>query len=154
MVRRLLIGEKSGYTPFSIVILCGWVIYGVASLVSVFTTPHGIDLTWIMEPVWLEFAAGVFIVVGSLLMIFSAHKWKLINTRWKMDYAGMSLAFGGWSAQFISALFVDSWTKMGDMIYVGAFMLAIVFRFIFTYSYEKFVRMKVFKWNNGSTRQP
>lgn len=147
-VRTGILG--AGYSPFSFTVLVGWIVYGAISAVSFFTAPHGADLTPMMKPEILELLSSMFLVIGSALMIASAKKWDDLKISWGMDYAGMLLAMGGWIVQIIGNFATYETTVVGGSVLFFGFIVAIIVRFFYTYSHERFVKYRVGKiWKNG-----
>lgn len=152
MVNRMLNSSGSGFTPFSLVILYGWVAHGLLSVGSFFVKHTGVFMTLPFQPPILEPITGVLIAIGACLMILSNMKWEKISTAWLLDNIGMSFALGGW-VSYIFGINFANWEAVGGILMCLVFITAVLSRLMFTYSYEKFITARVQKlWNSGLTR--
>ena len=150
MVAAINETQDPAFTPFSFAILYGWIVYGILTMLSFFTESlwdiHiGIDFL----PPWLELFAGLFIVIGALGMIVSSMQWTELSTAWTIDKIGMFMALGGWTCYLAGVGFADPLT-VGRVIFSLIFIVALIVRYIFTYTHRKFVRAKVSRlWKSG-----
>lgn len=150
MVNRMLGGSASGFTPFSLVVLYGWMAHGALSIASYFVKHSGVFMTLPFMPPILEPITGILIFIGALLMILSNRDWKNISDSWVLDNVGMSFALGGWISYIFGINFAN-WEALGGILMCTIFIVAIIARMMSTYSYEKFVTIKVRKlWKSGS----
>ena len=150
MVAAINETQDPAFTPFSFAILYGWIVYGILTMLSFFTESlwdiHiGIDFL----PPWLELFAGLFILIGALGMIVSSMQWTELSTAWTIDKIGMFMALGGWTCYLAGVGFADPLT-VGRVIFSLIFIVALIVRYIFTYTHRKFVRAKVSRlWKSG-----
>lgn len=150
MVAAINETQDPAFTPFSFAILYGWIVYGILTMLSFFTESlwdiHiGIDFL----PPWLELFAGLFILIGALGMIVSSTQWTELSTAWTIDKIGMFMALGGWTCYLAGVGFADPLT-VGRVIFSLIFIVALIVRYIFTYTHRKFVRAKVSRlWKSG-----
>lgn len=155
MVKRVLLNlQGSGFTPFSITILHGWIVFGLWTIFSFYTKSYNNNLTLLFTPPILEFVAGLLIAVGAFLMVLSSRRWDHMNTIWILDKVGMVFSSAGW---IVYAIGISSGgtSSLTGLLVCAIFLLALLARFIFTYTYEKFVKLRVFRlWKNGLIRQP
>ena len=142
--------QDPAFTPFSFAILYGWIVYGILIMLSFFT--HGvldIHVGIVFLPPVLELFAGLFIIIGALAMIVSSMRWTELSTAWTIDKIGMLMALGGWASYLAGVVFADPVT-IGRVIFSLIFIVALIVRYIFTYTYRKFVRAKVSRlWKSG-----
>ena len=150
MVAAINETQDPSFTPFSFAILYGWIVYGILTMLSFFTESFwdihiGIDFL----PPWLELFAGLFILIGALGMIVSSMQWTELSTAWTIDKIGMFMALGGWTCYLAGVGFADPLT-VGRVIFSLIFIVALIVRYIFTYTHRKFVRAKVSRlWKSG-----
>ena len=150
MVTAINESQDPAFTPFSFAILYGWIVYGILTMLSFFT--NGIlDIhtgTGFLPP-WLELFAGLFIIIGALGMIVSSMHWTKLSTAWTIDKIGMFMALGGWTCYLAGVGFADP-VAIGRVIFSLIFIVALIVRYIFTYTHIKFVRAKVSRlWKSG-----
>lgn len=142
---NLLTSPKKVVTPFTLVILAGWVVYGAIIMISSFIHNWVPDPSLYVDPWYIEFFIGLFISVGASLIIISQHDWKKITTSWLFDKLGMTLGLGGWFGYTVSVLVVDV-SRIGAASMGLLAFIALAVRFIYTYSYEQFIKDKVFRF--------
>ena len=149
MVKRIVRVHNYAYTPFSFAIIYGWIVYGLLSINSFLFDVGNIHVSMFFQPPVVEILAGIFIVVGSFLMLLSSRRWERVNTAWTIDKIGMLIAGGGWSCYLIGIALADPNALWRAVICV-IFLAALVVRYIFTYYYYKFVKAMVLKlWSSG-----
>ena len=150
MVAAINEAQDPAFTPFSFAILYGWIVYGILTILSFFTDGlFDIHIGIGFLPPVLEPLAGLFIVIGALGMIVSSMRWTELSTSWTIDKIGMSMALGGWTCYLAGVGFADPLT-IGRVIFSLIFIVALIVRYIFTYTHIKFVRAKVSRlWKSG-----
>lgn len=150
MVKRIIKSDDiAGYTPFSLAILYGWIAFAVVGIASfIVKTLGGPSMTLGFELAFLEAITNVFIAFGAGFMIVSSRVDEL-GLAWKLDNIGIRLSLGGWIGYTIGILKAD-WMVIGGVSICLLFIAAIITRWVSTYTYEKFIRMRVSKlWNHG-----
>ena len=142
--------QDPAFTPFSFAILYGWIVYGILTMLSFFTNGVlDIHIGIGFLPPVLELLAGLFIVIGALCMIVSSMQWTKLSTAWTIDKIGMFMALGGWACYLAGVGFADP-VAIGRVIFSLIFIVALIVRYIFTYTHRKFVRAKVSRlWKSG-----
>ena len=150
MVAAINEAQDPAFTPFSFAILYGWIVYGILTVLSFFTESlWDIHIGIEFLPPELELFAGLFILIGALGMIVSSTQWTELSTAWTIDEIGMFMALGGWTCYLAGVGFADPLT-VGRVIFSLIFIVALIVRYIFTYTHRKFVRAKVSRlWKSG-----
>ena len=149
MVKSIIGASDPTFTPFSITILYGWVFYGLLSISSYWFDTFDIHHNVNFLPPQLELFAGLFIVLGAILMILSSRSWKKMNTAWTMDKIGMIIALGGWTCYMLGVGLADP-TAIGRALFSVIFIVALIVRYILTYTYQQFIKARVAKlWKSG-----
>ena len=150
MVTVMNEAQDPAFTPFSFAILYGWIVYGILTILSFFTdSVLDIHLGIGFLPPELELFAGLFIIIGASGMIVSSMQWTKLSTAWTIDRIGMLMALGGWACYLAGVGFADP-VAIGRVTFSLIFIVALIVRYIFTYTHQKFVRAKVSRlWKSG-----
>lgn len=153
VLHRISGHHGTGFTPFSFAILYGWMAFGLLSIIMFWVKLHDQLPASIFQPPVFELISGLMIMVGSGLMLAGSNDWEDVRTGWMLDNIGMIFATGSWVLYSI-AIFPPSLHSIGEFAICVLFIAALVTRFLFTRTYERFVKSRVFRlWKTGSIQQ-
>lgn len=117
----------------ALVVILGWFGFGssllLGSLIGYRTNP-----ALLPAPPWQEFAIGLLLTVGSVLISVAALHWRRASTSWQLEMLALPILTAGWVLYTVSLILADpnpadDWPA-GPVMLSLAFIAACVLRLV------------------------
>ena len=121
--------ETERFTPFSTAILWGWLIASASLISASFSSDWDASSGLPDMPWFTEAGTGLFIFVGSILMVAAWSRDTYITNLWKLSQMGLVLAGSGWLGYAVAVIIANP-ASVVQWAISGSFTAACVCRFV------------------------